>query len=219
MIKKIFFVVIVIALAISAGLYIKKDLKKTQEIVIDQKGTTTSSGNVTITPVPVPQTKRQVPALPFPPIIKAQLSDESKVLAMGAIKEDTDILKKDSSDESRWIDLGLQRNFIGDYNGAREAWEYASYLRPNDFIPLHNLGDLYAYSLNDYAKSEMYYRKSIAADPSQLIVYQKLYELYRFKIKDNVKARAILEDGIAKNPATSAWLKKILDEFNSSSGQ
>jgi len=100
--------------------------------------------------------------------------------------------------------------------GAKEAWEYASYLRPDDFIPPHNLGDLYTYSLNDYAKAEASYRKSIALDPSQLMVYQKLHELYRYRIKDNAKARAILEEGISKNPAISLWLEKILDEFTSS---
>lgn len=177
----------------------------------------TSTQEITIIPLPSGDQK-PVPALTYPPEIKASnLSEESKKLALDNIKMLTEALKQNPDLEAYWLDLGLQRNYIGDFIGAKEAWEYASYLRPNDFIPPHNLGDLYTYSLNDYAKAEASYRKSISLDPSQSMVYQKLHELYRFKIKDNAKARAILEEGISKNPATSLWLEKILDEFNLSS--
>ncbi|OGF51488.1 hypothetical protein A3H04_02345 [Candidatus Giovannonibacteria bacterium RIFCSPLOWO2_12_FULL_43_11c] len=215
---------LILALAVSilimfaGGYFVWQDLNSKYAVSITNKTNANNNASSTpeITVIPVPVNKKPVPTLAYPPEIKANLSAESKVMAMNAIKEIIASLRENPSSESDWINLGLQRNFIGDFIGAKEAWEYASYLRPDDFIPQHNLGDLYTYGLNDYVKAEASYRKSIALDPSQLMVYQKLHELYRFKIKDNSKARAILEEGISKNRAISLWLEKILDEFNAS---
>jgi len=124
-------------------------------------------------------------------------------------------LRKDPGLYDHWMDLALYRRSIGDFVGAREAWEYAALLRPEDFIPPHNLGDLYTYDLVDYRKAEASYLASLKLDATAIIVYQKLYELYRFKMKDNAKAKAILEEGIKKNPSTSERLRSILDEWNS----
>lgn len=215
--KYIIGIIIALTLVAIGTYFVWKDLNKnlnedlgSQDIATSTDKTATSTGEITITPVPV---GRPAPSLPFPPEIKADLSADSKVVAISAIKEIVAQLRKDPTQYGYWIDYGLQMNFIGDYDRAREAWEYASYLRPNDFIPLHNLGDLYTYSIPNYAKAESYYRKSITADPTATMVYQKLHELYRFRIKDNVKAKAILEEGIAKNPTTGDWLKKLLAEF------
>lgn len=211
--KKLILILAISVLIMAGGGYLAwKDLTSRYAL---PAGTASSTPEIKIAPLPSGDQK-PIPALSYPPDIKANLSAESKKLALENIKMITEALRQNPGLASYWIDLGLQRNFIGDFIGAKEAWEYASYLRPNDFIPPHNLGDLYTYSLNDYAKAEASYRKSIALDPSQLMVYQKLHELYRFKMKDNSKARAILEEGISKNPATSLWLEKILDEFNSS---
>ena len=211
--RKLILTLAVLVLALAGGGYLAwKDLTSRYAPITEKASPTPE---IKIVPLPSGNQK-PIPALPFPPEIKANLSPESKAMAMNAIKEIIASLRENPNSESDWINLGLQRNFIGDFIGAKEAWEYASYLRPDDFIPPHNLGDLYTYSLNDYAKAEASYRKSIALDPSQLMVYQKLHELYRYRIKDNAKARAILEEGISKNPAISLWLEKILDEFTSS---
>src|SRR3989338_5923916 len=215
---------LILALAVSilimfaGGYFVWQDLNSKYAVSITNKTNANNNASSTpeITVIPVPVNKKPVPTLSFPPEIKANLSEESRVMAINAIKEIIASIRENPNSESNWINLGLQRNFVGDFIGAKEAWEYASYLRPDDFIPQHNLGDLYTYSLNDYAKAEASYRKAIKLDPTQLIVYQKLYELYRFKVKDNAKAIAVLEEGISKNPATSLWLEKILDEFKQS---
>ncbi|OGF85584.1 hypothetical protein A2Z63_00905 [Candidatus Giovannonibacteria bacterium RIFCSPLOWO2_02_44_8] len=211
--RKLILTLAVLVLALAGGGYLAwKDLTSRYAPTTEKAQ---STPEIKIVPLPSGNQK-PVPALPFPPEIKANLSEESKKMALENIKMLTEDLRQNPGLPGHWINLGLQRNFIGDFEGAKEAWEYASYLRPDDFIPPHNLGDLYTYSLNDYAKAEASYRKSIALDPSQLMVYQKLHELYRYRIKDNAKARAILEEGISKNPAISLWLEKILDEFTSS---
>lgn len=211
--RKLILTLAISVLILAGGAYlIWKDLTLRYAAPANDEASENSQASST----PLPSNVKPVPALAYPPEIKANLSAESKKMALDNIKIIIEALKQNPGLEGYWIDLGLQRNFIGDFAGAKEAWEYASYLRPDDFIPLHNLGDLYTYSLNDYAKAEANYRKSITLDPSQLMVYQKLHELYRFKIKDNARARAILEEGISKNPATSLWLEKILDEFEQS---
>ncbi|OGF93279.1 hypothetical protein A3G54_00845 [Candidatus Giovannonibacteria bacterium RIFCSPLOWO2_12_FULL_44_15] len=217
--KLILTLAVSILIMFAGGYFIWNDL--TSKYASPMSNATSTGNNASstqdITIIPLPSgNQKPVPALPFPPEIKANLSEESRVMAINAIKEIIASIRENPNSESNWINLGLQRNFVGDFIGAKEAWEYASYLRPDDFIPQHNLGDLYTYSLNDYAKAEASYRKAIKLDPTQLIVYQKLYELYRFKVKDNAKAIAVLEEGISKNPATSLWLEKILDEFKQS---
>lgn len=165
-------------------------------------------------PPPSPTPSRPIPALPFPVEVKANLSAENEKKALDKIQELTLRLRENPDLESYWIELGLYRKLIGDLDGAREAWEYAAYIRPGDFIPLSNLGDLYAYSLNNPKKAEEYFLKAIEAEPSVVMIYEKLYEVYRFLLKDDKKAREILEEGIRKNPSTSERLAEILKSWN-----
>ena len=53
-----------------------------------------------------------------------------------------------------WLVLGVYRKMIGDYESAKEVWEYASAIRPQNSVSFNNLGELYAYYLKDNAKAE-----------------------------------------------------------------
>ena len=106
--------------------------------------------------------------------------------------------------------LGVYRKIIGDYEGAREVWEYASAIRPQNSVSFNNLGELYAYYLKNNKKAEENYAKAIENDPSAIYIYRNFFDFYRYFAKDTAKARAILEKGIAANPATSSDLKNLL---------
>lgn len=108
-------------------------------------------------------------------------------------------LSKNYDDFAGWMNLAIQYKTAGDYDGAREIWEYESYLHPNESISLHNLGDFYHRHLKDYARAENYYKRAIDADPTQAISYLALHELYRYSYKQNTSAAVdILKTAIAR---------------------
>jgi tetratricopeptide (TPR) repeat protein len=102
---------------------------------------------------------------------------------------------------------------IGDYEGAKECWEYAAVVNPKSPTPFNNLGDLYAHYLKDNKKAEENFLIAIKNGPDQIYIYRSLYEFYRYVMKDNAKAKQILERGISANPNTSQDLKNLLDNF------
>lgn len=145
--------------------------------------------------------------------ISTSLDEARRKEAVFKIKELTANLKESSDLFSPWIELGLYRKLIGDFEGAVLAWEYAAKIRPQEPLPHHNLGDLFAYDLKDYQKAETHYLKAISLKPPHAIYYQKLYEFYRYLINDTVKARAILEEGISAGPSESQILQELLASF------
>ena len=234
--KKILFIIFVLIVCAGLGFYFYKKLPpKTQNgVVVGQSNSSSSqaSGNtvniggvtiqgegdmkgVKIEPVAITNNK---PAanVPLPDLnkeikITADMNEEAKRIATAKIQDLSSQLKKNSDNLENWLVLGVYRKMIGDYEGAREVWEYASTIRPQSSIPLNNLGDLYAYYIKDEAKAEEYFLRAISIDPSNLYLYFKITDFYRDFNKDTAKARAILEQGIAANPSTSSDLKNLLE--------
>ncbi|MDP3784770.1 MAG: tetratricopeptide repeat protein [bacterium] len=208
-------IVFVLVLAAGAAFLIWGDLKVNSpnlEVELPSpSGSSTSSPRVEepkITwPLPVPNLDRPVK-------ITENLPPETQLDAREAIALIIVRLKENPELSSHWIDLGLYRKLIGDFEGAREAWEYAARLRPKEGLAFHNLGDLYGLHLKNPQKAEENYLKAIALQPDQTFFYEKLYEFYRFTKKDETKAREILEKGIARNPDSSLRLRWLLDNFS-----
>lgn len=122
-------------------------------------------------------------------------------------------LKKDSKSQDNWITLGGERKNLGDYVGARDAWEYAKVLNPTNIVPWNNLGDLYHFYLKNYVKSEENWKKTISLKPEYIQGYRGLYELYTYSMKEkSSEIPAMLKQGIAKNPS-SADLKALLADY------
>lgn len=125
-------------------------------------------------------------------------------------------VKKDPKNMMTWIDLGIQRKEIGDYEGARDVWEYAKALEPNNIIPWNNLGDLYHFYLKDFIKSEENWKKTIALKPDYAQGYRGLYELYTYSMKNKMgEIPALLKKGIASVPEATD-LKALLDDYEKS---
>ena len=155
---------------------------------------------------PIPNLDREIK-------IVGEMSDDAKRIAVDKIKEISSQLKKDSDNLENWLLLGIYRKMINDYEGAREVWEYAGAIRPQNSISFNNLGELYAYQLKDNVKAEENYKKAIENDPSAIYIYRNFFDFYRYFAKDTAKARAILEQGIAANPSTSSDLKNLLESL------
>ena len=137
------------------------------------------------------------------------ISDEARVIIMKNIEKLTKELKENSDLFQNWIDLGMQMKIAGEYKGARDVWEYAGAIRPQNSLSFRNLGDLYGYYLEDNKKAEENFLKAIENGPDQIEYYFKTADFYRKVMKDPVRARAIVEQGIESNP-DSKELKELL---------
>jgi len=233
--KKILFIIFVLIVCAGLGFYFYKKLSpKTQKgVTIGQSnssssqtaGNTVNIGGVTIQgegdmkgvkiePVAItnnkPAVNASLPDLNKEIKITADMSEDAKRIATAKIQDLSSHLKKDNDNLENWLVLGVYRKMIGDYEGAKEVWEYASAIRPQNSISFNNLGELYAYYLKDNAKAEKNYKKAIENDPSAIYIYRNFFDFYRYFAKDTAKARTILEQGIAANPSTSSDLKNLL---------
>lgn len=154
------------------------------------------------------------PDLDRPINITENLPDVQKKDLTQKIIELSSVLKKTPDLFETWLILGIYRKTIGDYQGAREIWEYTVALQPGNFISYNNLGDLYAFYLKDNKKAEQNFNKAIELSPNRIQVYNSFYEFYRYVMKDDVKTKALLQKGIAANPGpASQGLQDLLNNY------
>lgn len=181
------------------------------------------SGDFAINDAEIPQEQNQpdkkatvaeIPDLDREVKISAVLPEDSKKILENKIMEVSAVLKKDPSLSDYWLELGRLRSAIGDYEGAKLAWEYLTKIRPENFVPFNNLGELYAYYLKDYKKAEENYAKAVERGPENIPAYRNFYEFYRFVLKNDAKAKAILEQGIAANLGNASLdLQNLLKNY------
>lgn len=155
-------------------------------------GTTSSP---IVSAVRAPELQRAIPQN----TINLDVSYRTKII--GDLEKTIAALKKDEYSYQDWIYLGLYRKILGDYDGAYEAWRYATLLSPTEEVAYLNLANLYDISLKDYAQAEIYYKKGLEINPKNTQTYQNLFEMYRYRYGKNPSAAEdILKLGIAKNP-------------------
>lgn len=219
MLKKILFAIFVLALAGGAGYYIYKDITKSKtDFVVEEVCGTDCDKSETENVAATATTTKTGSAVAVPNLDRliknyANINDDSFLVAEKKMSGIIGALKNDPGLFSYWLDLGSYRRMIGDYEGAREAWEYVNTIRPLNSISFNNLGDLYAYYLKDNKKAEENFLTAVKNGPEQVYIYRNLYDFYRNVLKDDTKAKAILEKGVAANPDSSQDLKYLLDNF------
>ncbi len=199
------------------GWYVYRDLKspKSAEVAPPPIAANTSSSDG----ISSEEIKKQIPDLDREIIVKADLSEESKNRAISEIKIITATLKADYNKLEEWLNLGLWRKTIGDYEGAAEAWKFITIIRPNDPVAFHNLGDLYSQYLPDFPKAEKYYLAAIEKDTGHNpFFYVKLYEFYLYYYKKPDLAEKTLLDALKTNP-NNEYLQGLLDDFRKEIGQ
>lgn len=184
------------------------------QVLIDALG----DGEYTIEQVPVNEggvvpINSKVKQVPIPDLSRSVVFD-SKLLLSVEVKNiltlnittlQTD-LRKNPTELTKWIDLGIYRKMAGDYEGAIVSWKYVSDVADHDFISFGNLGNMYAYQLKDMVKAEQYYNQAIKNGPTQIYLYIQLAEAFRDVSKDMVKARAVIDRGLLANPNNAELL-------------
>jgi tetratricopeptide (TPR) repeat protein len=121
------------------------------------------------------------------------------------------LLRNNKDDANAWMQLALYRKASNDLEGAKEIWEYVAYIRPSNFVPLNNLGDLYGYYLKDSVKAEKYFLKALEIGKTEVAIYQNVALFYRDVMKDNAKAKSVLQKGIDLKLDTSNTLNTLLE--------
>src|SRR3989338_1481590 len=112
----------------------------------------------------------------YPEDVKKKMREELATLAARVEKDPTTL--------DAWLRIGVIKKFFGDYEGARDAWEYASIIRPANVVSFLNLGGLYGSYLKDYPRAEKNYRQAIINNPADSSGYLELASLYRYSYKE-----------------------------------
>jgi tetratricopeptide (TPR) repeat protein len=133
--KKTIYIVILIVLLAGVGFYFykennKKPIEKQKEITLEQ--------------ILVLNIKR------------TDLTHEQETKYKLDFEEDKkDVLtSSDGFNMSALINIGSIKRGVGDFEGARDVWEYVGVKRPDNSISFFNLGQLYAENLKDNQKAE-----------------------------------------------------------------
>ncbi len=223
--KLIIFIPIFVIIIGFAGWYIYRDFKgsKNPPISEENKEIGTPALNLVtsnvINVVNEDEIKKQMPNLDREIVFQGNISEEQKARAVAEIKIITASLKADYDKLEDWLNLGIWRKTIGDYEGAAEAWKFATIIRPNEAVAFHNLGDLYSQYLPDFPKAEQYYLTAIEKDTTHNpFFFIKLYEFYRYYYKKLDLAEKTLLDAIKANPGEER-LKTLLDDFRKETKQ
>ena len=120
-----------------------------------------------------------------------------------AVKENPDYF-------NGWLQLGLLKKVIGDYIGARDAWEYAGVIRPQNSISFSNLGELYWRYLPDFPRAEQNFRIAVANNPMDVMIYISWSDLYRYSYGEKFNlADDVLIQGLAVSPDHVDLLKTL----------
>ncbi len=98
-----------------------------------------------------------------------------------------------------YMEAASVKKGVGDYEGARDIWEYVNMKRPQNSVSFANLGDLYANFLKYPVKSEQNYLRAIENDPTDPAYLRGLLELYQYQLT----SRLGFSEEMFKNAAES----------------
>jgi tetratricopeptide (TPR) repeat protein len=109
-----------------------------------------------------------------------------------------------------WIQIGVLKKVIGDFQGARDAWEYAGVIEPLNSLSFANLGELYWRYLHEYERSEQSFRTAIKHKPEDPLIYISLSELYSYSYKEKENlADEVLFEGLSVIPDDVNLMKSL----------
>lgn len=127
-----------------------------------------------------------------------------------AIRTQADTLRQDQNYFNGWIQIGVLKKTLGDFEGARDAWEYAGIIQPLNSLSFANLGELYWRYLPDYPKAEKNLKTSIKHKPSDAQTYVTLAELYHYSYLAKYElADDALMEGINANPDNGTLMRRL----------
>lgn len=174
--------------------------KNDLEIRMEKEGISLEAGGDT-SGLAIEKIELKIPDLDRPGKTSAEIQKISK------------ILKGNYDYPQGWLQLGILRKQIGDYDGAIEAWNFAGVIRPNIATSFLNLADLYAYYLKDRPKAEKSFHEAIKAEPQNGFAYYQTANFYRDMLQDEGGARKILEQGISAGADSTGDLQSFLNSL------
>jgi cytochrome c-type biogenesis protein CcmH/NrfG len=113
-----------------------------------------------------------------------KISDETRQNYQKKFEEAKSKIETNPDDFSSWLNLGLLKKIMKDFEGAEKVWLYAGKIRPNASTPFVNLGELYGYDLNEPQKAEDAYKTAVLNDPNDANIRLGLADIYRYKFQD-----------------------------------
>lgn len=217
--NKIFFVIFILVVVAGVGYVIWDDLRQSEvttpkiepEKVDNVATTTTAETSVETDALSVLRAK--MPDLDRRVIVGADISPADKEKRLAEIAKLSAELEEKIDHYNGWMQLGLLRKSVEDFEGAIAVWEFTAFMQPHIATSFMNLGNLYGYYLHDNVKAEEYFLKAITADPKNIATYFVAHKFYLDALNDIVKAKAVLERGIKANPDTSKDLQAVLDSL------
>lgn len=185
-----------LALIIAAWIFAARSGTPVSDVVAVQEGATTSPYTVELVPngSAAPSLERKIPGS------APGLDASAYAILVANLARTAANLKANPDSFGDWLELGVERQMLGDYEGAAEAWIYLTKRSPDASLPYGNLGNLYAAYLKDFERAVEYYDAAIARDPSQARYYLNLHEIYRYYLDDTKKAINVLRQGVAALP-------------------
>ena len=156
-----------------------------------------------IASVHVPSVSREnqpAPNLDQEIVFGPDVPEGEKETTRGQVKILTDTLKADPNLFNEWMDLGILLKSAGDYERARQVWEYAGAIRPENSLSFANLGTLYGYYLKNPIKAEANLLHAVENEPRFLDLYARMTDFYLEVMNDKEKALQFLERAIAQYP-------------------
>ena len=141
------------------------------------------------------------PSLTRDVVFSEPMPPEAQVLIEKKIADLQTSLRQDPTSVSEWFDLAIQYKTIGDYEGAREIWEFVGEEIPDNPVVFGNLGNLYHLYIRDFPEAEKNFRKAIGNSPQAPIGYLNLHELYKYSYKqDTTLVADVLKEGLVAIP-------------------
>lgn len=125
-----------------------------------------------------------------------------------------ELIKKEDLSIDDWLEIGLFWKSGGNFEAAREAWEYVDAISVNNNIAQINLGNLYVRDMVDLEKAESWYKKALISEPKYPVTYFQMAEMYLYGFKDRNKAINIAKQGLRELPNDDS-LKSLRDVLES----
>jgi tetratricopeptide (TPR) repeat protein len=126
-----------------------------------------------------------------------------------------DILKKDLKDNPgdyfELIEMGNLNNVLNEYNLAREYYEKAVGVFPDEAMAYNNLADLYVFQFKDPAKALENYQLAIQKNPAYISVYRSIGDMYRsFYPEKTGEIEPLMLAGAKANSGKEAYFYEYL---------
>lgn len=216
--KKIIIYSLLALAVVTGGLLIALNNKK--EGPVAENPVNVSSENL-----PGEETPKEKPAIAQPPAFPPYAGQPILVFGSDSImsrlppasvenyKKDlatmAEALRKNPYSFNDWLSVGIFKKFFSNYEGARDAWEYAAVLIPEQPVVRLNLANLYGYYLKDFKKAEKNYLTAVALDGSNILSsWNSLAGFYRdFGLKE--KALEYYRQALEINPNDSSAKAEI----------